>query len=172
MVAAGLDWGEVRRPRSCFRGAGARSGGAAARAEIFAARSLAHPAVDAAGELRLARRVARADSRNCEWAECCGARAVSFPRRYQHCFTLEGPRGEFVQLTPAVARHIARAIETSRGIAPAKRRGSTRGALAARRARVRRVRGECFVREERFGKMTATGFSLWGLVARGSRLLA
>jgi hypothetical protein len=41
-----------------------------------------------------------------------------YPSRgdYEHCFTLEGPRGEFVQLTPAVARYVARAIETSRGI--------------------------------------------------------
>jgi hypothetical protein len=39
-----------------------------------------------------------------------------YPSRgdYEHCFTLEGPRGEFVQLTPAVAEHIARAIEWSR----------------------------------------------------------
>ena len=33
---------------------------------------------------------------------------------YEHCFTLEGPRGEFIQLTPTVAEHIARAIERSR----------------------------------------------------------
>jgi hypothetical protein len=33
---------------------------------------------------------------------------------YEHCFTLEGTRGEFVQLTPTVAEHIARAIEWSR----------------------------------------------------------
>jgi len=34
---------------------------------------------------------------------------------YEHCFTLESPRGEFVQLTTAtVAEHIARAIEWSR----------------------------------------------------------
>ena len=47
-----------------------------------------------------------------------------YPSRgdYEHCFTVEGPRGEFVQLTPAVARHIARAIETSRGIPAAKKR--------------------------------------------------
>jgi hypothetical protein len=47
-----------------------------------------------------------------------------YPSRgdYEHCFTLEGPRGEFVQLTPAVARHIARAIEFSRGVPRAKRR--------------------------------------------------
>ncbi len=39
-----------------------------------------------------------------------------YPARgeYEHCFTLEGPRGEFVQLTPTVAEHIARAIEWSR----------------------------------------------------------
>jgi hypothetical protein len=47
-----------------------------------------------------------------------------YPSRgdYEHCFTLEGPRGEFVQLTPAAARHIARAIEASRSAPRAKRR--------------------------------------------------
>jgi hypothetical protein len=47
-----------------------------------------------------------------------------YPSRgdYEHCFTLEGPRGEFVQLTPAVARHIARAIEFGRAAPRAKRR--------------------------------------------------
>ena len=47
-----------------------------------------------------------------------------YPSRgdWEHCFTLEGPRGEFVQLTPAAARHIARAIEASRGIGRAKGR--------------------------------------------------
>lgn len=47
-----------------------------------------------------------------------------YPSRgdYEHCFTLEGPRGEFVQLTAAVARHIARAIETSRTAPRAKKR--------------------------------------------------
>jgi len=33
---------------------------------------------------------------------------------YEHCFTLQDPRGEFVQLTPAAAEHIAHAIEWSR----------------------------------------------------------
>ena len=39
-----------------------------------------------------------------------------YPSRgeYEHCFTLEGPRGEFIQLTPTVAEHVARAIEWSR----------------------------------------------------------
>jgi hypothetical protein len=45
-----------------------------------------------------------------------------YPSRgeYEHCFTLEGPparpggQGEFIQLTPTVAEHIARAIEWSR----------------------------------------------------------
>ncbi len=39
-----------------------------------------------------------------------------YPSRgeYEHCFTLKGPRGEFVQLTPTAAEHIARAIECSR----------------------------------------------------------
>jgi hypothetical protein len=47
-----------------------------------------------------------------------------YPSRgdYEHCFMLEGPQGEFVQLTPAVARHIARAIETSRGVPQAKKK--------------------------------------------------
>ena len=47
-----------------------------------------------------------------------------YPSRgdYEHCLTIEGPRGEFVQLTPAVARHIARAIETGRGIGAAKKK--------------------------------------------------
>jgi hypothetical protein len=47
-----------------------------------------------------------------------------YPSRgdYEHCFTLEGPGGEFVQLTPAVARHVARAIETSRGVGSAKKK--------------------------------------------------
>ena len=67
-----------------------------------------------------------------EWAmrttEIVNGRNVAalgpYPSRgdYEHCFTLEGPRGEFVQLTPAVARHIARAIETSRGVSPVKKR--------------------------------------------------
>ena len=44
-----------------------------------------------------------------------------YPSRgeYEHCFTLEGPRGEFIQLTPTVARHIARAgkrLTTARGV--------------------------------------------------------
>ena len=47
-----------------------------------------------------------------------------YPSRgeYEHCFTLEGPRGEFVQLTPAVARYIARAIEASRCAPRVKRK--------------------------------------------------
>jgi hypothetical protein len=47
-----------------------------------------------------------------------------YPSRgdYEHCFTLEGPGGEFIQLTPAAARHIARAIEFGRMALRAKRR--------------------------------------------------
>lgn len=39
-----------------------------------------------------------------------------YPSRgeYEHCFTLEEVRGEFVQLTPTIAEHLARAIEWSR----------------------------------------------------------
>jgi hypothetical protein len=52
--------------------------------------------------------------------ELAGGRSVPalgpYPSRgeYEHCFTLEGPRGEFVQLTASVAEKIARAIEWSR----------------------------------------------------------
>jgi hypothetical protein len=55
-----------------------------------------------------------------------------YPERgeYEHCFTLAGPRGEFVQLTPTVAEYVARAIEFSRGL-PASRR---RKALDSREA--------------------------------------
>ncbi len=47
-----------------------------------------------------------------------------YPSRgeYEHCFTLEGPRGEFIQLTATAAEHIARAIEHSRNCASAKAR--------------------------------------------------
>jgi hypothetical protein len=39
-----------------------------------------------------------------------------YPSRgeYEHCFTLEGSHGEFIQLTPTVAEHVARAIECAR----------------------------------------------------------
>ena len=33
---------------------------------------------------------------------------------YEHCFTLESARGEFIQLTPTIAEHVARAIEWPR----------------------------------------------------------
>jgi hypothetical protein len=63
-----------------------------------------------------------------ETAENVGGRSVAalgpYPARgdYEHCFTLAGPGGEFVQLTPAVARHVARAIETSRSVGSAKKK--------------------------------------------------
>jgi hypothetical protein len=45
-----------------------------------------------------------------------------YPSRgeYEHCFTLEDLRGEFIQLTPTVAEYIARAIESSRRFKPRK----------------------------------------------------
>ena len=52
--------------------------------------------------------------------ELAGAQSVPalgpYPTRgeYEHCFALETPRGEFLQLTPTVAEHVARAIECSR----------------------------------------------------------
>jgi hypothetical protein len=47
-----------------------------------------------------------------------------YPSRgeYEHCFTLEGSRGEFIQLTPTIAEHIARAIECSRSFPRARSR--------------------------------------------------
>src|SRR6266478_4597540 len=40
-----------------------------------------------------------------------------YPSRgdYEHCFTVETPRGKFIQLTATIAEHVARAIECSRG---------------------------------------------------------
>ncbi len=59
-----------------------------------------------------------------------------YPSRgeYEHCFTLESPRGEFVQLTPTAAEYIARAIEWSR----AQPRLTRRGALDNRTRREER----------------------------------
>src|SRR5882757_11200639 len=47
-----------------------------------------------------------------------------YPERgeYEHCFTLQGLRGEFVQLTPTIVEHVARAIEWARGRDNAKQR--------------------------------------------------
>lgn len=59
-----------------------------------------------------------------------------YPERgdYEHCFTLEGPRGEFVPLTATAVEHIARAIEWSRN----KPRVARREAVNARSAREER----------------------------------
>jgi hypothetical protein len=59
-----------------------------------------------------------------------------YPERgeYEHCFTLAGPRGEFVQLTPTVAEYVARAVEYCRGVP--SRQG--RDALRERDARAER----------------------------------
>jgi hypothetical protein len=49
-----------------------------------------------------------------------------YPSRgeYEHCFTLETPHGEFLQLTPTIAEHIAQAIECSRRFPPAAKRSA------------------------------------------------
>src|SRR5580704_5651124 len=49
-----------------------------------------------------------------------------YPSRgeYEHCFTLEGPRGEFIQLTSTVAEYVARAIERGRHASPSQRRAA------------------------------------------------
>ena len=56
-----------------------------------------------------------------------------YPSRgdYEHCFTIESARGEFIPLTPAACDWIVRAIEWSRR----QRRTEMRGAIAAREAR-------------------------------------
>jgi hypothetical protein len=72
--------------------------------------------------------------------ELAGGRSMPalgpYPSRgeYEHCFTLEGPRGEFVQLTPSVAEQIARAIEWSRS----QPRASRRRAIEERQGREER----------------------------------
>jgi hypothetical protein len=59
-----------------------------------------------------------------------------YPARgeYEHCFTLQGNIGEFIQLTPTVAEYIAQAIEWSRN-APRARRREAVGERAAREER-------------------------------------
>lgn len=60
------------------------------------------------------------------WTWCNGSTMEQelgpYPSRgeYEHCFTLEGRRGEFIQLTPTVAEYIARVIEASRCSKPKK----------------------------------------------------
>jgi hypothetical protein len=47
-----------------------------------------------------------------------------YPARgeYEHCFTIQSLRGEFVQLTPTIVEYLARAIEWSRGVPKSKAR--------------------------------------------------
>lgn len=47
-----------------------------------------------------------------------------YPQRgeYEHCFTLQGPRGEFIPLSPSVCEVIARAVEYARAQTSAERR--------------------------------------------------
>jgi len=60
--------------------------------------------------------------------EVTGGRSVPalgpYPSRgdYEHCFTLENPRGEFIQLTPTVAEYVALAIDSARRLPCRKRR--------------------------------------------------
>ena len=60
-----------------------------------------------------------------------------YPERgeYEHCFTLQTPRGEFVQLTPTIAEHVARRIEWARG----QDRAPQRARLYEREAREERA---------------------------------
>jgi len=69
--------------------------------------------------------------------EHVGARSVPalgpYPWRgdYEHCFTLETPRGEFIQLTATIAEYVACAIERSRVSA----RSESRARLYSRESR-------------------------------------
>lgn len=80
--------------------------------------------------------------------EVDGARTIPalgpYPARgeYEHCFTLEGPRGEFVQLTASAAEYVARAIEFARALPAVARRA----ALDARHSRDDRA-WETFARD-------------------------
>ncbi len=55
-----------------------------------------------------------------------------YPERgeYELCFTLQGQRGEFVQLTPTIAEYVARAVEFCRGVPPRARREALDARLA------------------------------------------
>ncbi len=59
-----------------------------------------------------------------------------YPERgeYEHCFALEGPGGEFVQLTPTIVERVAQAVEWSRGVG----RGKQRAGLYEREGRKER----------------------------------
>jgi hypothetical protein len=67
-----------------------------------------------------------------------------YPSRgeYELAFTLEGPDGEFAQLTPAVAERVARAIEWSRGTSKAVRRRAIEGREAREEQEFDRVAEE------------------------------
>ena len=60
-----------------------------------------------------------------------------YPSRgdYEHCFTLETPGGEFIQLTATIAEYIARAIECSCGARSTHSRTQSRAKLYEREAR-------------------------------------
>ncbi len=60
-----------------------------------------------------------------------------YPERgeHEHCFMLQGPGGEFVQLTPTIVEHVARAIEWARG----RDRAGQRAKLYEREAQAERA---------------------------------
>jgi hypothetical protein len=49
-----------------------------------------------------------------------------YPRRgeYEHCFTLQGPDGEFIPLSPTACEFIVRAVEFARAQSPQQHRGA------------------------------------------------
>ena len=81
--------------------------------------------------LRLSETVVRANGRSSEGRSVPALGPYPARGEYEHCFTIEGLRGEFVQLTPTIVERVAQAIEWSRS-AP---RGKQRGQLYDREAR-------------------------------------
>jgi len=79
-----------------------------------------------------------------DWAratlEVEGAQSIAalgpYPSRgeYEHVFTLEGRRGEFIQLTPTIAGRLARMIERSRALSGASASSTSFSQCAADRA--------------------------------------
>ncbi|GAC1632892.1 MAG: hypothetical protein NVS9B14_06770 [Candidatus Acidiferrum sp.] len=59
-----------------------------------------------------------------DWKQGNLAALGPYPLRgeYENCFVVQGPKGEFIQLTTTIAERIARAIECSRVLPAAKRR--------------------------------------------------
>jgi hypothetical protein len=73
-----------------------------------------------------------------------------YPSRgeYEHVFTLEDPRGNFLQLTPTIAERLASMIERSRALSGACTAGLPPGALGLSRTQESRRGRESLYRRE------------------------